>query len=66
MKAVVNDKREEHAIDRTLGSCPVDEVKNVFGVAMNCLESEPSKRPTMAEVLKMLEQIKLTIEISDS
>ncbi|KAJ8616737.1 hypothetical protein MRB53_036109 [Persea americana] len=66
VKAVVNDKREEHAIDSTLGSCPVDEVKNVFGVAMNCLESEPSKRPTMAEVLKMLEQIKLTIEISDS
>ena len=58
VKAVVQEKKEEHVLDRSLECCPLDEVNKGFCIATMCLESEPSKRPTMAEVLKMLEQIK--------
>ncbi|XP_034679609.1 receptor-like serine/threonine-protein kinase At1g78530 [Vitis riparia] len=58
VKAVVLEKKEEHVLDSSLECCSLDEVNNVFSIATMCLESEPSKRPTMAEVLKMLEQIK--------
>lgn len=58
VKAVVDQKREEQAIDSNLESCPVQEVNQVFFVALTCLEYEPSKRPTMVEVVKMLEEIK--------
>ncbi|KAL6329056.1 hypothetical protein AAG906_007346 [Vitis piasezkii] len=64
VKAVVDEKREEQAIDCNLDSCPVEEVNQVFCVALTCLESEPSKRPTMAEVLKMLEEIKSNKHVS--
>lgn len=36
----------------------MDEVNKTFNIALMCLETDPSKRPTMAEVVKMLEQIK--------
>nr|GME06355.1 receptor-like serine/threonine-protein kinase At1g78530 [Ipomoea batatas] len=59
VKAVVASKREEYVVDSNLEKCPIDETIQVFNVAMMCLEYEPSKRPTMAEVVKLLEQIKL-------
>lgn len=58
VKAVVQEKREEHVLDRSLVCCPKDEISKVFSIALMCLESEPSRRPTMAEVVKMLEKIK--------
>ncbi|KAI4333434.1 hypothetical protein L6164_018251 [Bauhinia variegata] len=58
VKAVVQDKKEELVLDDSLGSCPMEEVNNVFNIAMMCLESEPLKRPTMDEVVKLLEQAK--------
>ncbi|KAL5731900.1 hypothetical protein ACHQM5_004584 [Ranunculus cassubicifolius] len=57
VKAVVDKRTEEHAVDSSLDSYPLHEVKNVFIVALMCLESDPSKRPAMADVVKMLEQI---------
>lgn len=58
VKAVVQDKRQEYVLDASLEDCPNDEINDVFSIALMCLESEPSKRPTMTEVVKMLEQIK--------
>ncbi|XP_054811605.1 receptor-like serine/threonine-protein kinase At1g78530 [Prosopis cineraria] len=58
VKAVVQEKEEELVLDNRLGSCPMQEVKNVFKIAMMCLESDPLKRPTMAEVVSLLEQMK--------
>lgn len=60
MKEVTEEKREEHAIDRSLVRFPIGKVRKMFAVASKCLESDPSKRPTMATVLKMLEQIDQT------
>ncbi|KAG9447563.1 hypothetical protein H6P81_013691 [Aristolochia fimbriata] len=65
VKTVVEYKREELAVDSSLAHFPVNEVKEVFGIAMRCLETDPSLRPTMAEVLKMLEQIRSDKPVSD-
>ncbi|PAN33134.1 hypothetical protein PAHAL_5G539900 [Panicum hallii] len=62
VKETMEEKREEHAIDEALlhqGGVlllPADEVKLIFAVADKCLDSDPGKRPTMAQVVKMLEQ----------
>ncbi|KAF3442308.1 hypothetical protein FNV43_RR16224 [Rhamnella rubrinervis] len=58
VKTVVEEKKEDHVLDRNLESCPIDEINSVFCIALMCLEPEPSKRPSMAEVVKMLEQTK--------
>ncbi|GAB2278076.1 hypothetical protein Dimus_012773 [Dionaea muscipula] len=55
VKTVLEESRENLVLDRSLESCPIDEVNEVFHIALMCLESEPSTRPTMAEVVKMLE-----------
>ncbi|KAG4971682.1 hypothetical protein JHK85_038103 [Glycine max] len=56
VKAVVRDKKEELVLDNSLGSCSMQEVNKVFSIAMMCLEPDPLKRPTMAEVVSLLEQ----------
>lgn len=56
VKAVVQEKKEELVLDTSLGSCPMQEVNNVLNIAMICLESDPVKRPTMAEVVILLEK----------
>ncbi|KAL7103792.1 hypothetical protein ACP275_08G201000 [Erythranthe tilingii] len=58
VKSVVEEKREEYVLDISLNDSPIDEINRVFSIALMCLEPEPSKRPTMAEVVKMLEQIR--------
>ncbi|CAH9147627.1 unnamed protein product [Cuscuta epithymum] len=59
VKNVVADKREEYVVDSNLADCSIDDITQFFNVAMMCLESDPSNRPTMAEVVKMLQQIQL-------
>lgn len=66
VKAVVQDKREEYVLDNNLEGSPVDEINIVFSIALMCLEPEPSKRPTMAEVVKMLEQIRSDKVVKDT
>ncbi|WCJ32369.1 Protein kinase superfamily protein [Euphorbia peplus] len=58
VKGVVEDKREEYVLDDGLKCSPIDEINNVFRIAFLCLESEPSKRPTMTEIVKMLEHVR--------
>ena len=60
VKTVVRDKKEEHVVDSKIEDCPVEEINSAFSIALMCLESEPSKRPSMAEVVKMLEKVKTT------
>lgn len=52
-------------LDSNLESCSINEVNSVFSIALMCLEQEPLKRPTMAEVVKMLEKAKSDRKVSD-
>jgi serine/threonine protein kinase len=61
VKETMEEKREEHAIDEALlklhhHHLPTEEVRLVFSVADRCLDADPANRPTMAQVVKMLEQ----------
>jgi len=57
VKAVVQERKEELVLDSSLGSCcPMHEVNKVFNIAMMCLEPDPLNRPTMAEVVNLLEK----------
>lgn len=58
VKTVVQDKKEDHYVDNRLECYCMDEINEVFVIALMCLETDPSKRPNMLEVLKMLEKIK--------
>ncbi|KAM7260503.1 hypothetical protein ACFE04_011176 [Oxalis oulophora] len=58
VKGVVQDKREDLVCDSCLDSCHSEEINKVFSISLLCLEQDPVTRPTMAEVVKMLEQIK--------
>ncbi|ESW21366.1 hypothetical protein PHAVU_005G064700 [Phaseolus vulgaris] len=56
VKAVVRENKEDLVLDSSLGSCSMQEVNKVFNIAMMCLEPDPLKRPTMGDVVKMLDQ----------
>ncbi|KAI7754720.1 hypothetical protein M8C21_009480 [Ambrosia artemisiifolia] len=58
VKTVVQDKKEQHYVDNRLECNRMDEINHAFIIALMCLETDPSKRPNMLEVLKMLEKIK--------
>uniref|UniRef100_A0A7N0TJF1 Protein kinase domain-containing protein n=1 Tax=Kalanchoe fedtschenkoi TaxID=63787 RepID=A0A7N0TJF1_KALFE len=65
VKSTVERKREEEAIDSRLEGAPVEEISQVFSIASKCLETDPSDRPTMTEVVKTLELIRSDKLISD-
>jgi len=57
VKAVVREKKEELVLDSSLRCCcSMEEVNKVFSIAMMCLEPDPLNRPTMGDVVKMLDQ----------
>ncbi|KAK8451753.1 hypothetical protein SEVIR_5G000900v4 [Setaria viridis] len=57
VKEAIEDKREDHAVDDALQLLPAhkDQVRLLFSVADKCLDSDPANRPTMAQVVKILE-----------
>ncbi|XP_051135587.1 receptor-like serine/threonine-protein kinase At1g78530 [Andrographis paniculata] len=63
VKLVVQEEKEEYVIDKCLVNSPTKEINRAFDIALMCLETEPNNRPTMSEVLKMLEHIKSDSEV---
>nr|XP_043616938.1 leucine-rich repeat receptor-like serine/threonine-protein kinase BAM3 isoform X1 [Erigeron canadensis] len=55
-----NGKKEEvgKILDERLKKAPIDEAKQVFFVAMLCIQEHNVERPTMREVVQMLAQAK--------
>ncbi|XP_050220143.1 receptor-like serine/threonine-protein kinase At1g78530 isoform X2 [Mercurialis annua] len=66
VKTVVEDKSEEYALDKSIKCAPMDEVNNLFRIAMMCLEAEPTNRPTMTQIVQMLELVKPEKVVVDS
>ncbi|KAK9056880.1 hypothetical protein SSX86_024244 [Deinandra increscens subsp. villosa] len=58
VKTVVQDNKEEYYLDNRLECCSMDDINQAFVVALMCLETDPSKRPNMLQVLNLLEKIK--------
>lgn len=54
---MANSKCIDHAVDGNLVCYPLEEAVSMFCIAERCLETDPSKRPSMSQVLKMLEQM---------
>ncbi|CAN1845317.1 Receptor-like serine/threonine-protein kinase At1g78530 [Linum perenne] len=60
----MSNPSSEYVVDSSLKSSPecheknMEEINGVFGIAFMCLEQDPSMRPTMAEVVKMLELVR--------
>jgi serine/threonine protein kinase len=59
VKEAIEDRREDHAVDHALRPLLLpahkDQVRLLFSVADKCLDSDPANRPTMAQVVKILE-----------
>lgn len=59
VRALVENGCEEHAFDPDLVDVSTrQEIREAFIVAHNCLNQNPSDRPTMAQVVKMIEEIR--------
>lgn len=58
VKTLNEEKRREVLVDRDLKGCfNADELEKVVELALMCTQSQPSARPKMSEVLKVLEGI---------
>lgn len=58
MKTNWNKEMVMKILDERLPHIPLDEAKQVFFVAMLCVHEHSVERPTMREVVEMLEQAK--------
>ncbi|CAL5323825.1 unnamed protein product [Camellia sinensis] len=56
VKKLEREKRLDAIVDRNLNkSCNIEEVEMMIQVALLCTQSSPEDRPTMSEVVRMLE-----------
>ncbi|XP_021274175.1 probable LRR receptor-like serine/threonine-protein kinase At5g63710 isoform X2 [Herrania umbratica] len=59
IKKLLREDRVDDIVDRNLKIYDPKEVKTIVRVALLCTQSSPEDRPTMAEVVKMLEGVGL-------
>lgn len=58
VQIMVEDNQIELVLDEALaGACPDEEVSNFLFIALHCVNYMPSHRPTMDQVVKMLESV---------
>ncbi|XVF58888.1 hypothetical protein PTKIN_Ptkin07bG0102300 [Pterospermum kingtungense] len=59
IKKLLKENRIEDIVDGNLKTYDAEEVKTIVRVALLCTQSSPEERPTMTEVVKMLEGVGL-------
>ncbi|KAL2521274.1 putative LRR receptor-like serine/threonine-protein kinase [Forsythia ovata] len=59
IKKLLREKKLEDIVDENLNSYDPKEVETILQVAMLCTQSSPEDRPTMAEVVSMLQGVGL-------
>ncbi|XP_065881924.1 probable LRR receptor-like serine/threonine-protein kinase At5g63710 isoform X2 [Euphorbia lathyris] len=60
IKKLQKENRLEDIVDKTLEVYDCKEVETIVKVALLCTQSQPEQRPTMAEVVKMLQGVDLS------
>ncbi|WCJ37748.1 Leucine-rich repeat protein kinase family protein [Euphorbia peplus] len=60
IKKLLKENRLEDIVDKSLKVYECKEVETIVKVALLCTQSQPEQRPTMAEVVKMLQGVDLT------
>ncbi|KAG5058467.1 hypothetical protein JHK86_013463 [Glycine max] len=65
VKKLLREKRLEDIVDRNLKSYDPKEVETILQVALLCTQGYPEDRPTMSEVVKMLQGVGLADRWAD-
>lgn len=66
VKLLIESGDEEYAYDAESADLSMKkEIKDTFVIACKCLSQNPAERPTMAQVVKMLEHIKQDLDASN-
>lgn len=65
VKKLLKEKRLEDIVDRNLESYDPKEVETILQVALLCTQGYPEERPTMSEVVKMLQGVGLADRWAD-
>ncbi|KAG5041335.1 hypothetical protein JHK85_013811 [Glycine max] len=65
VKKLLREKRLEDIVDRNLESYDPKEVETILQVALLCTQGYPEDRPTMSEVVKMLQGVGLADRWAD-
>lgn len=59
IKKLLREKSLHHIVDRNLKTYDPEEVETILQVALLCAQSAPEERPTMSEVVQMLQGVGL-------
>ena len=65
VKKLLRENRLEDIVDRNLESYDPKEVETILQVALLCTQGYPEDRPTMSEVVKMLQGVGLADRWAD-
>ncbi|KAJ7547475.1 hypothetical protein O6H91_08G087700 [Diphasiastrum complanatum] len=66
VRSSFEEGRGSSCIDPALRSCPESEIMQVLKLGLVCTSQVPSRRPSMAEVVQVLELIKPTIDFREA
>lgn len=56
MNTLLKENRLEHVVDKSCTDADVETVEAILGIAVRCTDANPDDRPTMSQVLQLLEQ----------
>ena len=66
-KTLVDEDHPEDIFDESiLGACPDEDLLTTLDVAFQCLVQQPQARPTMQQVVKLLEGLRSDVSATES